>query len=416
MKITKTIETFLLRDEMEKELEELDFRMKGKVVYPVGLILLSALAGVMMGAGTWNDIAYSASLRSDILLKFYPDVKQMPSHDTLRRFFSLVSTEALEQVYRNWAQSCLRDVFTPTEPVKDERCRRDQILYPEKPTGKHVALDGKTIRGAMGKAGSAKNLKMHILSAFAVEQGICLGQMKMPDKSSEITNLPLLIKELNIGKGDVVTVDAIGAQTKIVKAIREKEADYVIPIKGNQAGTLKAIKEALNCDLRHKRLRNDEAEEYEDSHGRLVRRWCFLSAEMRCLGEVHNKWPGVCSFGVIRTERTMKSTGKTTVENHYFISSLGRNAEIIMHYKREHWRVENNLHWRLDVQYGEDDDRKKLNSAQNFSLINKMVITILKLEETKETQGRKRLCAALNPKFLEKIIHLFISHFGKTEG
>ncbi|MGN1220871.1 MAG: ISAs1 family transposase, partial [Candidatus Cryptobacteroides sp.] len=409
MKTTKTIETFLLRDEMERELVELDFRMKGKVVYPVGLILLSALAGVMMGASTWNDIAYIASLRSNILLKFYPEVKQTPSHDTLRRFFSLVSTEALERVYRNWAHSCLRDVFTPPEAVRDERSRREQILDPIKPNGKHVALDGKTIRGAMGKSGSAKHLKIHILSAFSVDQGICLGQMKMPDKSGEITNLPLLIKELNIGKGDVVTVDAIGAQTKVVKAIREKEADYVIPVKSNQPSTLKAIKEAIESDMLHKRLRNDEAEESEDSHGRSVRRWCFLCAEKHCLGKVARKWPGVCSFGVIRTERTVKSTGETSVENHYFISSLGRNANFIMHYKREHWRIENNLHWRLDVQYGEDDDRKKLNSAQNFSLINKMVMTILKLEGTKETQGRKRLCAAANPEFLEKIIHLFIS-------
>lgn len=412
MKISKTMEAFLLHDEMDRVLEEVDFRMKNKTEYPVGLILLCALVGVTMGANSWNDIAYAAELRRETLLKYYPGIKSIPSHDTLRRFFSLVSTDALEQVYRMWARTLLDAHFQRQESAADMRSQRDQTLYPQPPSGMHVALDGKTNHGAMGKKGTASGARMHILSAFAVEYGICLGQRRMEEKKGEITNLPMLIDELNLGEGDVVTIDAIGTQKKIAKAITDTGADYILEVKANQRKLKEAIEQNIMDDMRHRRIRNDEAEEYEDSHGRMVHRHCFICSERHCLGEMAREWAGLRTYGVIHIERTIKSTGERSEENHYFISSLGRDAKTIMKYKRAHWGIENNLHWMLDVQYGEDEDRKRFNSAQNFALINKMVMAILKLEETKQTQGRKRMMAAADTRYLEKVINLFIEYFG----
>lgn len=415
MKISKTMETFLRHDGMDKVLEKVDFRMKNKTEYPVGLILLCALVGVTMGASSWNDIAYAAGLRRDTLLKYYPGVRNTPSHDTLRRFFSLVSADALEDVYRMWARTLLEAHFQRQASAKDGRSPKERLLNPLPPTGIHVALDGKTNRGAMGKESTVSGARMHILSAFAVEYGICLGQKRMEEKTGEITNLPVLIGELDLGEGDVVTIDAVGTQTKIARAIVDKGADYILEVKDNHPKLRELIAENIRADMLHKRLRNDEAEELDESHGRIVRRRCFVCAERLCLGKAACDWAGLRSYGLIRIERTVKATGETSAENHWFISSLGRDARTIMKYKRAHWGIENSLHWMLDVQYGEDDDRKKLSSAQNFALINKMVMAILKLEETRQTQGRKRMLAAADPVYLEKIINLFIAFFGCTD-
>lgn len=238
----------------------------------------------------------------------------------------------------------------------------------------------------------------------------------MAEKTGEISNLPVLIKELFIGKGDVVTIDAIGTQREIAKAIVEKKADYILTVKGNQKSLKKTIEDNLKEEqCKKNNRRHDEAEEWDNSHGRSVHRYCFISTEPLCLGSQKDKWEGVQSYGLIRTTRTVKSTKQETVDTQYFISSLKGDAATIMKYKRDHWKVENNLHWMLDVQYKEDDDRKKENSAQNFALINKMVLAILKLEETKQTQGRKRMRAAADPLYLEKVIELFIKYFAKEE-
>ena len=417
MKITKTIERFLLHEEMDRMLEEVDFRKPEKTTYSVGLILLCALVGVTMGANSWNTIAYAAELRSSTLLKYYPDAKKTPSHDTLRRFFSLVSTDVLEKIYRAWARAFLMDQLgiSPSNNLKESAQENTGSDSSAKRQGIHVAIDGKTNRGAISKKGTTADTKMHILNAFATEYGICLGQRRMEEKTGEITNLPILIRELLIGKGDVVTIDAIGTQTKIAKAIIDKEADYILEAKSNQPKLKETIAKNIELDMAKKRSRNDAAQEWDESHGRSVRRHCFMCTEPLCLGELGKKWAGVQSYGVIRIERTVHSTGKKTTENHYFISSLKCDAKTIMKYKRDHWKVENNLHWMLDVQYKEDDDRKKNNSAQNFALINKMVLAILKLEGTKQTQERKRMRAAADPKYLENIIDLFIKYFAQDE-
>ncbi|MGN1239540.1 MAG: ISAs1 family transposase [Paludibacteraceae bacterium] len=417
MKITKTIEKFLLHEEMDRMLEEVDFRKPEKTTYPVGLILLCALVGVTMGANSWNSIAYAAELRSSTLLKYYPNAKKTPSHDTLRRFFSLVSTEVLEKIYRAWAKAFLMEQvkLSASNKPKDSAQENTSSDSSAKKKGIHVAIDGKTNRGAISKKGTTANTKMHILNAFATEFGICLGQRRMEEKTGEITNLPILIKELLIGKGDVVTIDAIGTQVEIAKEIVKKEADYILEVKGNQPKLKETIANNIAEDMAKKRSRNDEAEEWEDTHGRTVRRHCFICTEPLCLGKQGEKWAGVKSYGVIRIERTINSTGEKKQENHYFISSLKSDAKTIMKYKRDHWKVENNLHWMLDVQYKEDDDRKKDNSAQNFALINKMVLAILKLEEMKQTQERKRMRAAADPEYLEKIINLFIKYFAQEE-
>lgn len=418
MKLDAFARKFMTQDALDSFANSIDFRDRGHVKYPSGLLLLIAFMGVTLGESSWNDIAEMAEDKLDVLQRYYPNIDRAPSHDTLRRFFMLVDNAKLEECYRKWAKSLCDKL--PVEELCDLRGELQQRFHPAPIVGQHIAIDGKTIRKAMDKkqlleecpectTGQLKHARLHMVTAFNTELGLALGQEKVPAKNNEITVIPDLIRALNINKGDVITLDAMGTQTAIVDAIVEKEADYVLPVKRNQRKLMQTIESVMKVEIaRMPKHRTASTYEREDSHGRIVRRTCYMSVEPLLLANLHKRWKGIRSFGVIIQETTNKKTGEEKEEKHYFISSLGKAPKQILKYKRRHWGIENNLHWILDVHFNEDSDRKKMNAAMNCSLINKMVIAQIRAMDSKDNFKSRRKRLARNDQKLIDFIDNFI--------
>jgi len=270
-----------------------------------------------------------------------------------------------------------------------------------------VAIDGKTnkgalyseeekeLRGTMYRPGSPRYY-IHTISAWAADNHLSLGQLKVEEKSNEITAIPKLINAIDV-KGTTVTIDAIGCQKEIAKTIRKNEADYVLAVKKNQKLLYKSI-ESYYKDKHWQReipTQIDLYETYEKSHGRIEERLCIVCDNLWWLHK-HKEWEGIKSFTILHTKRTLPGVNGPVYqeETRYYISSLLLNAENIYRAVRSHWAIENNLHWQLDVTFREDDDRKRNNAAQNFSLIAKMALSALKNYTTLKTSIRTKRKAA----------------------
>jgi predicted transposase YbfD/YdcC len=248
--------------------------------------------------------------------------------------------------------------------------------------------------------------RVHIVSAYDVTHEVSLGQERVPEKSNEITADKALIESLSIGKGDLITMDAMGTQKEIAEAIFRKGADYLLIVKDNQLLLRKEIEEIVGWNMLKKREnRNDDVTIVDEkAHGYTVTRSCFTVQEKYMLGSMYRKWAGIKTFGVFNTIRKNKKTGEETKDTQYFITSLGKDAASLIMHKRNHWQVENGLHRMLDVEFREDDSKKKMNSAINYSIITKMVTAVLKRNEKKIPIGRKRLMAGWDENFMEKLI------------
>lgn len=213
----------------------------------------------------------------------------------------------------------------------------------------------------------------------------------------------------------MITIDAIGTQVDIAKAIRAKGADYLLVVKQNQANLHKAVKSAVNDSIAKgmKRSFEEKYTEVDDkAHGFTVVRTCYIVRDARRLSmKQQERWEGLKSFGMIKTCRISKKTGERVEETHYFISSLECSAEEMLHHKRYHWGVENGLHRTLDVEFNEDDDRKRGISALNFSLLRKMVLSILKNNGDKIPLSAKRKVANWNEDYMIKLMDAFIATY-----
>ena len=240
---------------------------------------------------------------------------------------------------------------------------------------------------------------------FSAEYGLVIGQLACEEKSNEITAIPKLLEMLEI-KGCIVTIDAMGTQTEIAKAIRDKEGDYILALKENQKTLYNDVKLYLDDVRQEKKLL--ESENYyktvEKGHGRIETRECIISEEISWL---HNKsaWKDLHGIGVIYC--TIEKNGVVSKQSHYFIySCVGLNANQIMKYKRNHWTVENNLHWVLDMAFREDESRdRKDNSAENFNVITQIAFNILKSEKTfKGGITDKQFQCLLDSSYLDTIV------------
>lgn len=427
----KAAKDFLLREELERHIESIsdavtsiDPRQLAKVMHPAPVIMMSALLGVFANCQTWNEIADFAEARLDFLRSFFPDLTESPSHDTIRRFFCLISTSALEGCYRDWAHSMRKSMETDWE----EEYGQDNDREKNTGMGRQIAIDGKTICSAMneraeydsegfripkGKAGAMK--KLHLVSAFLVDQCLSIGQERVDCKENEIVAIPRLLDSLELSQGDVITIDAIGTQKQIASQIIGKQADYFFEVKGNQPTLMKRIEDAMEA------VENNRENEYvkefsqrEEGHGLIVNRKCRTCSDLYYLGKVFKEWEGVRTFGFIDNWRIEKRTGEDTCERHYFITSLDNDPERILQFKRKHWGIENGLHWQLDITFNEDDDRKRKNSAQNYSLINKMALNILKNQPHKDKKAsikRKRMKAAWDEDYLRGLLISWLKVF-----
>jgi len=338
------------------------------------IIVLSILA-VICGAESWDSIEEFGKARIDFLKKVLSLANGIPSHDTINRVFSMLKPDKFEAVFINWADT-LRDKTIPNDVI---------------------AIDGKTVCGS--KDSFHKKSPIHIVSAWSNGNQLVLGQRKVDGKSNEITAIPELLEMLDIN-GSIITIDAMGTQKDIAATIIDNKANYILALKGNH-GYLKEDVQSL-CN----RMKPDsENEVVEKGHGRIETRNCKVFQQIQLLENLED-WKGLQSLVQITSTREIRD--KKTTEIRQYICSFLSNAAEFNKYIRFHWGVENNLHWTLDVTFREDEQRKReKHSAQNFAVIRKIVLNLLKQEGSNKLSLRtKRLKAGWDNNFLLKILNI----------
>lgn len=345
-------------------------------------VVVIAICAVICGADTWTQIEEFGIARREWLEGFLELSNGIPSHDTFGRIFSIISAKFFQECFQSW----INGVFELTG-------------------GQVIAVDGKTARRSYDR--KSNKAAIHMVHAWAAENGLLLGQIKTSEKSNEITAIPELLKILEI-KGCIVTIDAMGCQRDIAEIIQKNEADYVLAVKGNQGkleDTLKnAFKEALEKNFED--MKYSQHESSEKNHGRTEVRTCYVLPVLYLCAfkEFKEKWKGLRSIILIKSERSCGE--KTTIEFRYYISSLKPDAKKIASTIRKHWSVENSLHWCLDVIFREDQCRVRIGeAAENFSLLRKIALICLK-QETSLKGGiqTKRLKAAWDLRYLLKVL------------
>jgi predicted transposase YbfD/YdcC len=339
-------------------------------------ILVIALCAVIAGAQDWQQIETFGRKRRDWLGRFLALPNGIPSHDTFARVFNRLKPQAFQACFREWVQA-----VTAALRIK------------------HVAIDGKTLRGS----GSAKLGPLHLVSAWATAQHLSLGQVAVDAKSNEITAIPALLELLDLG-GALVTIDAMGCQKAIAQKIVDQGGHYALTVKDNQEHLLEDIQAVLAqaFDTAFAGLDHDQYETRERGHGR---------EEYRCYTVLHttegirqaDAWAGLTTIGMCLSERHVQ--GETTTEVRYFIGSKRASAKYYGRGLRHHWGIENNLHWQLDVNFGEDRNRvQRRNAAENLALLRRLTLSLLKAHPSKESIAKKRFAAALDTDFLEEIL------------
>jgi predicted transposase YbfD/YdcC len=352
-----------------------DPRFSGFVTYPLPEILVAALVGVVCGGEDWEEIVLFCEEKMDVLRRFLPYEDGVASAKTFWRVFDCLDSQTFADRFAAWVAALMG-------PVKGV-----------------VAIDGKTMRGARQPGGSEKAL--HVLSAFAHEAGMVIGQRCVDGKSNEITAIPLLLETLAL-EGAVVTIDAIGTQKAVAQAILNKKADYLLALKGNQSFLHDDVKLFFaDPDLAKN---GDHSTTTDHGHGRIEERVCRVTDDVAWLKERHPDWPELRSIAAITSTRTDKKTGTTTVETRFYITSLPPVAASILTATRAHWSIENNLHWMLDVIMGEDvcQTRKK-HAALNLASVRKLALGLLKRHPAKIPIKRKIKKASCNNDFLLSI-------------
>jgi predicted transposase YbfD/YdcC len=314
-------------------------------------------------------------LKKDWLMQYLELPNGIPSHDTINRLFAALNPQSLQDCFLSWIQQ----VAQITE-------------------GRIISIDGKRLCGS-GTQG--KKAIVHMVSAWCNTNNMVLGQVKTDDKSNEITAIPELLKLLNI-KGCSITIDAMGCQKDIADKIIEMGGDYVLAVKGNQGNLLDDILEAFQ-ETTTSSLQSSTS--LDVGHGRIEKRTCDVITDPDWVCS-RQEWKGLQSLVRISTVRTDKASGEKQQECRYYISSHLTDAAALLNITRQHWGVENKLHWMLDVNFGEDASQKRAgNAAQNFSVINRIALNLLQNEKTKKLSiKKKRLASGWQHEYLEKIL------------
>ena len=353
-----------------------DPRSARQVRHDLSELLTVEVCAVLCSADEFSDIEAWAKERIDWLRGFLVLEHGIPSHDTFGRVFAALNPREFEAAFRNWVGQLI--------PAFGE----DAI----------VAIDGKTSRRSTTKAAASP---LHLVSAFAADIGLVLGQTATAEKSNEITAIPELLATLAL-EGCVVTIDAMGTQTGIAKAIREGGADYVLCVKDNHPKLVESFllaQAGVGGTLRP----NSTTESREEGHGRTeVRRcWAFDALDRLYKAE---QWADLKSFAIVERERTVGT--KTSCERRYYISSLPADAKRIAHAVRSHWEVENRLHWCLDVQFGEDQSTVRTGyAANNLAIVRHIVMNLLRLNTSRKGSIKtKRMLAATSDTFRAELL------------
>jgi predicted transposase YbfD/YdcC len=336
-------------------------------------IIFITISAVICGAETWNDIENYGKSKESWLKQYLQLPNGIPSHDTFNRFFSALDPEEFEQAFLSWIKA-----------------------ISELTDGDVISIDGKSVCGSRG--GQSKRA-VHIVSAWSKANQLSLGQVKVDEKSNEITAIHKLLNVLLL-QGCLVTIDAMGCQRDIATKIVEKGGDYLLAVKGNQG----CLEEDVERTVRFAKPASEWVED-DFGHGRIEQRKCTLYDDLSFIDNAMS-WKNLSAVVKIEATRYIKSSGKEEKEVRFYITSSKKNAEVIGRGVRSHWGIENNLHWQLDVSFNEDDSRKRDGyAAQNFSLLNRIALNLIKHEQSKKRSVKgKRIDAGWNNDYLLKIL------------
>jgi predicted transposase YbfD/YdcC len=342
-------------------------------------IVAITIGAVIAGADGWTDVALFGRSKEAWLRTFLKLPNGIPSHDTFGRVFALLDPGTFQRCFIHWVQA----VHETVQGV--------------------VAIDGKTARRSHDHGKGKKAL--HLVSAWATENGVALGHVKTDDKSNEITAIPELLKLLQL-KGCLVTIDAMGCQRDIAQAILDAGADYLLAVKGNQETLCEDVeqefKEAQADHFAHMDCLYHET--LDKGHGRIEKRQYWYTQDIEGLGTLE-RWPKLVGMVMCRATRTLN--GQTSTEDRYFITSnTGHNIQNIAAAVRAHWQVENSLHWVLDIAFYEDQCRIRSGyAAENLATLRKMALNVLKTNKSRKGGVKaKRLQAAWDNDYLREIL------------
>ena len=343
-------------------------------------ITVIAICAAICGADTWTDVELFGKSKEKWFRGFLELPHGIPSHDTFGRVFAQIDPEQFQECFREWIAA-----------------------VEERTAGQVIALDGKQLRRSHDKKYDKKAIYM--VSAWASENSLVLGQRKVDERSNEITAVPKLLDMLEIS-GCIVTTDALNSQTEIAEKVLENDADYLFAIKANWPQLLETIQGLFDYPDEMRWVEYDYHKTVDDAHGRSEVRECWTTSDPEYLQYITSttNWPNVQSIGVIEATR---STGEeTTVKRRYFISSLASNAEQLLTTARTYWGIENKLHWVLDLAFREDESRvRKDNGPQNFAVLRHIALNLLRGEETAEISIRaKRKLAGWDNDYLLKVL------------
>ena len=358
-----------------------DPRCEGMCLHKFIDILIIAICAVLCGADTWEGIAKYGRTKKAWLSTFLELPNGIPSHDTFYRTFCLLDPDAFEKCFTRWIADTLR-AFTG-----------DGLDV--------IPIDGKCLRGSRSKSQKAINM----VSAWSTCAGMVLCQRNVNDKSNEITAVPELLKSIYL-KGCFITADALNCQKEIAKVCIEQGGNYLLPVKGNHEIFHKEI-EAIaehQCVWRPEQsLAFNYSETLDKAHGRIEKRMAWIMDDLTEITE-SQKWEGLQQIGVIQRDRQIGN--KVTTQVHYYIMSQQLSAAEMLDIARKHWEVENKLHWRLDVGFGEDQNRTtNHNAIENLSILNRLALNIHTQDtETNDSIKLKRLTAGWSNEKLEQLL------------
>ncbi len=355
-----------------------DPRRRHRRLHPLLDIVTMAICAVLSGADHWQQIVTFGQRRHSWLKQFLALPHGIPSHDTFERVFDRLDPQAFPACFRAWITALCVHLNLP-----------------------HIAIDGKTLRHSASKELGP----LHVVSAWATANHLVLGQEVVAEQANDITAIPRLLEILDL-EGALVTIDAIGCQKKIARAIIDKGGDYVLPVKENQPGLFADIhqvfEEVLMQDDTPLKYRRTQTK--EKNHGRTESREYYLVPVPEDLADRQADWEGLRSLGMVLSERQV-GTQEPTYEVRFFISSLKSGVRRFAQAVRQHWGIENSLHWHMDISFGEDGSCiSKRHGAENFALLRRLALGLLKRHPEKKSIACKRLAAALDTDCLEEIL------------
>lgn len=351
-----------------------DHRQCAKVMYPLDEVLLLCLLAVLAGAETITDIARFGDKKLHVLRRFRPFREGTPAHDHLGDILASLDAEQFQACFVAWVASLIGV-----------------------PQGV-VAIDGKTSRRSKGANGA-----IHMVSAFAARQRLVLGQVKVADKANEILAIPKLLDMLAI-EGAIVTIDAMGCQRAITRKIVDKKADYVLALKGNQ-GTLREDVELFAAEQKAKDFKDATVtrdKTVDGDHGRIETRAVTVIHDVAWLQKRH-QWPGL--KGVVMVDSRRELGGKIEHETRFYITSLSVPASQMGPLVRDHWAVENSLHWVMDMVFRDDECRLRTNHAPaNFATLKHIALNLIRRAKSKDSIRLRRKVASWDDHFLASLV------------